>query len=310
LIHFYKRMISITLIIVAILALGQTQRLRERGGPRFNEEINGLDIFARVEGSSILRGQGPLGSRVGSRSDESRVTSNAKRTGSLQRRPGSNLNSWDEDDDIDRRKSGNNRRKNGNNRRKGSNSRRDPVGFGSLGSGQIGFSGFETRGRDKDRFIGNQRGIPSTSEGLWFFSDKNATLTNLLKRGQTAREFVALIERGEVEEILSQPNNYTIFLPAGPYLGAKLGGTPISNMEKSAAKNLVLRHVISERLERDQIPVGLNMFETLGGTTLMILKGKRFDFLVDVTSDEGDGSIKVFNIRAKNGVVHIIDGVL
>ena len=47
--------------------------------------------------------------------------------GSLQRRPGSNLNSWDEDDDIDRRKSGNNRRKNGNNRRKGSNSRRKGI---------------------------------------------------------------------------------------------------------------------------------------------------------------------------------------
>ncbi|XP_023326124.1 uncharacterized protein LOC111699634 [Eurytemora carolleeae] len=152
-------------------------------------------------------------------------------------------------------------------------------------------------------FSNNFGGFVGSGINDYFFSHKNLTVAELIERHTALRKFKKALENANIGDLLEGPGPFTIFVPASGALGWYS-----SNRDD---KDIVMNHIISRRLERKDIPEGTNTFRTLGGSSLTLIKDKEFDFLVDVRNQEGEeANIKVFNLRGKNGVIHIISSIL
>jgi len=113
--------------------------------------------------------------------------------------------------------------------------------------------------------------------------------------------------RGRVEDKLKERGPFTIFMPANFALSIYLGDTLVRDLKREDAESLIFDHVINGRLRRENMPQGVTNYTTLGSKELSVNKIDKFK--ADVMSNEGKASVKTFNIKTRNGVIHIIDSV-
>jgi uncharacterized surface protein with fasciclin (FAS1) repeats len=112
----------------------------------------------------------------------------------------------------------------------------------------------------------------------------------------------AAIEAAELDEVLTDKGPFTVFAPTDEAFAKLPGGTLESLLnDKDALKQVLLYHVVSGEVMAADV-VKLKKVEMLNGQ--------------DVTIDTEDG-VKVndanvikTDIKAKNGVIHVIDTVL
>ncbi|MDZ7693749.1 MAG: fasciclin domain-containing protein [Balneolaceae bacterium] len=112
--------------------------------------------------------------------------------------------------------------------------------------------------------------------------------------------FVDIIQESGVSEKLSSNGPYTIFAPSNSALDDMQG--TLNRSSSSSLREFVMNHVMTGMATKRQIMV-MSSAPTLGGITLEIQVQNN-----DVSINQV--SIVRYNIRADNGVVHVIDGTL
>lgn len=112
--------------------------------------------------------------------------------------------------------------------------------------------------------------------------------------------FAKIVQESGVDADLNNGGPYTIFAPSNSALNDAQGRINRSNT--SSLRSFVMNHVMTGMATKRQIML-LSSAPTLGGVTLEM----------NVEDDEvtvNDIPIVRYNIRADNGVIHIIDGTL
>jgi uncharacterized surface protein with fasciclin (FAS1) repeats len=104
---------------------------------------------------------------------------------------------------------------------------------------------------------------------------------------------------------LSRPGHYTVFAPTDAAFAKLPAGTVQSLLKpqnKRKLQALLKYHVVGRKIRASQIPFGRTHVGTLNGQSLSVRKhgGVRVNQSNVVTAD----------VRASNGVIHVIDKVL
>lgn len=128
---------------------------------------------------------------------------------------------------------------------------------------------------------------------------KGQQVMEVLKENSDISLFVDAIQKAELNSKLDSGGPYTIFAPNNEALqrtGNRL------NRSSRVLREFVLNHILTGRATKRHIKA-MSKAPTLGGLVLRM--------------EVDDGNVKInevevvrYNIRAQNGVVHIIDGVL
>lgn len=136
--------------------------------------------------------------------------------------------------------------------------------------------------------------------------DPTLTITEVLENDGRFDLVLQALDAAGMRETLSNPNaNFTVFVPTDETLNA----LPDGQLDELLAdpegdlSHILEYHVVSDRLSINQI-ANDDLIPTLEGRPLF------------VTTDESNNvslngyEISEFNIRAANGVIHVIEGVL
>lgn len=123
---------------------------------------------------------------------------------------------------------------------------------------------------------------------------------------------VAAVTAAGLAETLSGPGPFTVFAPVNDAFGALPAGTLDTLLKpenKGQLTDILLYHVDDRNLGAAAIPAGSNYFKPLlTSQRLCITKSAK-----GVTIDDGSGTVAnviIADIKADNGVIHVIDKVL
>ena len=123
---------------------------------------------------------------------------------------------------------------------------------------------------------------------------------------------VAAVTAAGLAETLSGPGPFTVFAPVNDAFAALPAGTLDTLLKaenKGQLTDVLLYHVDDRNLTAAGIPTGSNYFKPLlASQRLCITKSAN-----GVTVDDGSGTIAnviIADIKADNGVIHLIDKVL
>ena len=123
---------------------------------------------------------------------------------------------------------------------------------------------------------------------------------------------VAAVTAAGLAETLSGPGPFTVFAPVNDAFAALPAGTLDTLLKaenKGQLTDVLLYHVDDRNLTAAGIPTGSNYFKPLlASQRLCITKSAN-----GVTVDDGSGTIAnviIADIKADNGVIHVIDKVL
>lgn len=139
-----------------------------------------------------------------------------------------------------------------------------------------------------------------------------ANAANIVETAQQAGTFNTLIAAAQAAglvEALSAPGPITVFAPTDEAFAALPAGT-VDNLLKPENKAqlaaILSYHVVGQQITSDQIPAATTEVETL--------KGEGDRTITVVKSDSGvtvDGAnVVTADIKADNGVIHVIDKVI
>ena len=123
---------------------------------------------------------------------------------------------------------------------------------------------------------------------------------------------VAAVTAAGLAETLSGPGPFTVFAPVNDAFAALPAGTVETLLKpenKGQLTDILLYHVDNRNLSAAAIPNGSNYFKPLlTSQRLCISKSAK-----GVTIDDGSGTVAnviIADIKADNGVIHVIDKVL
>lgn len=123
---------------------------------------------------------------------------------------------------------------------------------------------------------------------------------------------VAAVTAAGLAETLSGPGPFTVFAPVNDAFAALPAGTVETLLKpenKGQLTDILLYHVDNRNLTAAGIPNGSNYFKPLlTSQRLCITKSAK-----GVTVDDGSGTVVnviIADIKADNGVIHVIDKVL
>lgn len=123
---------------------------------------------------------------------------------------------------------------------------------------------------------------------------------------------VAAVTAAGLAETLSGPGPFTVFAPVNDAFAALPAGavdTLLKAENKGQLTDILLYHVDDRNLTAAAIPNGSNYFKPLlTSQRLCITKSAK-----GVTVDDGSGTVAnviIADIKADNGVIHVIDKVL
>jgi uncharacterized surface protein with fasciclin (FAS1) repeats len=123
---------------------------------------------------------------------------------------------------------------------------------------------------------------------------------------------VAAVTAAGLAETLSGPGPFTVFAPVNDAFAALPAGTVETLLKpenKGQLTDILLYHVDNRNLSAAAIPNGSNYFKPLlTSQRLCITKSAK-----GVTVDDGSGTVAnviIADIKADNGVIHVIDKVL
>ena len=117
---------------------------------------------------------------------------------------------------------------------------------------------------------------------------------------------IAAVEAAGLEDVLSGHGPFTIFAPTNAAFAALPEGTVESllmpeNIDQ--LKAILTYHVVPKNVMSSQIRNGDNFVKTVGGSTLNV--EKEYDEVMI-----GSARVVAVDIKASNGVIHVIDEVL
>jgi len=123
---------------------------------------------------------------------------------------------------------------------------------------------------------------------------------------------VAAVEAAGLAETLSGPGPFTVYAPVNEAFAALPEGTVETLLKpenKSQLTDVLLYHVDDRNLTAEMIPGGSNYFKpVLASERLCITKGSEGVMIADGTGEMAN--VVIANIKADNGVIHVIDKVL
>ena len=123
---------------------------------------------------------------------------------------------------------------------------------------------------------------------------------------------VAAVSAAGLVETLQGPGPFTVFAPLNDAFAALPAGTVETLLKpenKGDLTNILLYHVDDRNLTAEAIPTGSNYFKPiLASERLCITKSAEGVTIADGTGEMA--TVVVANIKADNGVIHVIDKVL
>ena len=147
------------------------------------------------------------------------------------------------------------------------------------------------------------------------FSTQFAHADNIVEIAAADARFstlVAAVTAAGLAETLSGPGPFTVFAPVNDAFAALPAGTVETLLKpenKGQLTDILLYHVDNRNLTAAGIPNGSNYFKPLlTSQRLCITKSAK-----GVTIDDGSGTMAnviIADIKADNGVIHVIDKVL
>lgn len=124
-------------------------------------------------------------------------------------------------------------------------------------------------------------------------------LMTVIKSHNDLSSFANAIEANGLESELSGKGPYTVFAPINEIFDKEISG---KNLSSSSVRNLLLNHIMTGYATERNMKV-MSKATSLGGITLAL---KTDGNVVKINEAE----IIKMNIKARNGVLHIIRGVL
>lgn len=128
---------------------------------------------------------------------------------------------------------------------------------------------------------------------------------DVLSEEDQASTFVEAIQKAGLESRFSSDGPYTIFAPTNSALeGMK---DRIDRANSSWARRFVMNHVLTGMATKRQI-IAMSKAPTMGGLVLTISVDNNNNVMINETTN--GVMIIESNIRAQNGVIHLINGTL
>lgn len=134
--------------------------------------------------------------------------------------------------------------------------------------------------------------------------DPGKTIAEIAVENGNFDTLVAALDAAGLVSVFANPGDYTVFAPTDAAFAA-LGQETISALladPKGDLTRILTYHVVGDSLSINQVLTS-NRIPTLAGANLQV---SHADGQVKVN----DASIVLYNIRAANGVIHVIDTVL
>lgn len=130
-------------------------------------------------------------------------------------------------------------------------------------------------------------------------SAQSRSLMSVIKEHDNLSLFVEALESHGIDNELEKNGPYTVFAPTDAFFEKEISG---KNINSSSVRNILMNHILTGYASERNMKI-MSKAKTLGGITLNI-----------DTSDEkltvnGIEFVST-NIKATNGILHIINGVL
>ncbi len=133
-----------------------------------------------------------------------------------------------------------------------------------------------------------------------------ATIAQIASKNGNFSTLVAALKAAGLVGVLNGRGHYTVFAPTNDAFAALPAGT-VANLLKprnrGKLKSVLLYHVVGKRIPAAAIPRGVTHVPTVNGKSVRVRNGA---FGVRVNN----ARVTTADIRASNGVIHVIDRVL
>ncbi|WP_298908889.1 fasciclin domain-containing protein [uncultured Aliiroseovarius sp.] len=138
------------------------------------------------------------------------------------------------------------------------------------------------------------------------------TIVEIAAGDERFSTLVAAVQAAGLAETLSGPGPFTVYAPVNDAFAALPKGT-VDNLLKPENKeqltNILLYHVDDRMLTAGMMPAGSNYFKpVLASERLCITAGSDGVMIADGTGEMAN--VVIADIKADNGVIHVIDKVL
>merc|ERR1711997_1374104 len=120
---------------------------------------------------------------------------------------------------------------------------------------------------------------------------------------------LAAVKAAGLAETLSGEGDFTVFAPTNDAFAKLPEGTIpflLKPENKQALADILLRHVLPNRIEAGQIPAGSTNVKTVGGEDITVTNANGG---VSIKSSAGVANVIATDIQTSNGVVHLVDTV-
>merc|ERR1712156_391767 len=120
---------------------------------------------------------------------------------------------------------------------------------------------------------------------------------------------LAAVKAAGLAETLSGEGDFTVFAPTNDAFAKLPEGTIpflLKPENKQALADILLRHVLPNRIEAGQIPAGSTNVKTVGGEEITVTNENGG---VSIKSSAGVANVIATDIQTSNGVVHLVDTV-
>jgi len=138
------------------------------------------------------------------------------------------------------------------------------------------------------------------------------TIVDIAAGDERFSTLVAAVSAAGLVETLQGPGPFTVYAPVNDAFAALPEGTVETLLKpenKGQLTNVLLYHVDDRNLTAEMIPTGSNYFKpVLASERLCITKSSAGVSIADGTGDSAN--VVIANIKADNGVIHVVDKVL
>ena len=141
---------------------------------------------------------------------------------------------------------------------------------------------------------------------------QSKTIVEIASGDDRFSTLVAAVGAAGLVDTLNSEGPFTVFAPVNEAFAALPDGTVETLLQpenKEQLTSVLLYHVDDRNLTAEAIPAGSNYFKpVLASERLCITKGSSGVSIADGTGESAN--VVIANIKASNGVIHVIDKVL
>ncbi len=138
------------------------------------------------------------------------------------------------------------------------------------------------------------------------------TIAEIASGDERFSTLVAAVSAAGLVDTLNGPGPFTVYAPVNDAFAALPEGTVETLLKpenKEQLTNVLLYHVDDRNLTAEKIPAGSNYFKpVLTSERLCITKNASGVSIADGTGESAN--VIIANIKADNGVIHVVDKVL